>query len=155
MVGAAVSVVPAFIAPELAYPAPVADWCADLAEPTVLVADDDEMVLEVITHKLVAAGYRVITADNGTSALRQIVTEHPDMVILDVSMPGLDGLSLCYELHSSAETAQIPVLMISGHDRQVDIDLGMTVGADDYLVKPFHPAELVRRVRWLLLANED
>jgi two-component system phosphate regulon response regulator PhoB/two-component system alkaline phosphatase synthesis response regulator PhoP len=77
------------------------------------------------------------------------------MVILDVSMPGMDGLSVCYELHSSAATAQIPVLMLSGRNRKVDIDLGMTVGADDYLVKPFSPAELVRRVRWLLIANGD
>ena len=155
MVGAAVSIVPTFNPAELGYPAPVADWCAEVADPIVLVADDDEEVLDLITHMLVAAGYRVITAADGTEALRQIITEQPDMIILDVSMPGIDGLSLCYQLQSSAETAQIPVLMISGHDRQVDIDLGLTVGADDYLVKPFHPAELVRRVRWLLLANED
>ncbi|MGK5681739.1 response regulator transcription factor [Actinoplanes sp. URMC 104] len=153
MLGAAVSIVPTFIAPEPAYPAPVADWCADVAEPTILVVDDDEDVRDLVTTKLVAAGYRVITAGDGAAALRQVVTEQPDMVILDVSMPGLDGLSVCYELHSSADTAQIPVLMMSGHSRQVDIDLGMTVGADDYLVKPFNPAELVRRVRWLLLAN--
>ncbi|MBM2622655.1 response regulator [Actinoplanes sp. LDG1-06] len=152
---APVSIVPTFVAPELAYPAPVADWVTDLAEPTILVADDDEDVRELVTSKLVAAGYRVITADDGASALRQVVTEQPDMVILDVSMPGLDGLSVCYELHSSADTAQIPVLMMSGHSRQVDIDLGLTVGADDYLVKPFNPADLVQRVRWLLMANED
>ncbi len=155
MVGAAVSMVPTFVAPELGHPVPVADWCTDLADPTVLVADDDEAVRELVTHKLVAAGYRVVTADNGASALRMVVTEQPDMIILDVSMPGLDGLSVCYELHSSAETARIPVLIMSGHGRKVDIDLGMTVGADDYLVKPFNPAELVRRVRWLLLADED
>ncbi|MBL7261793.1 response regulator transcription factor [Paractinoplanes lichenicola] len=154
MVGAAVSIVPTFIEPAVGHPVPVADWVTDLAEPTILVADDDEDVRDLVTSKLVAAGYRVITADDGASALRQVVTELPDMVILDVSMPGLDGLSVCYELHSSADTAQIPVLMMSGHSRQVDIDLGLTVGADDYLVKPFNPAELVRRVRWLLLANE-
>ncbi|MDY7083847.1 MAG: response regulator [Actinomycetota bacterium] len=155
MVGAAVSNIPAVMAPAAGHPAPVADWVTGVTEPTVLVADDDVDVRDLITSKLVAAGYRVITADDGASALRQVVTEHPDMVILDVSMPGLDGLSVCYELHSSADTAQIPVLMLSGHSRQVDIDLGLTVGADDYLVKPFNPAELVRRVRWLLLANED
>ena len=154
MVGAAVSTVPTFLAAVPSHPAPVADWCADIAEPTILVADDDEAVRDLVTTKLVAAGYRVVTADDGASALRLVVTERPDMIILDVSMPGLDGLSVCYELHSSADTAQIPVLMMSGHGRQVDIDLGMTVGADDYLVKPFSPAELVRRVRWLLLADD-
>ncbi|GID31279.1 response regulator transcription factor [Paractinoplanes brasiliensis] len=155
MVGAAVSIIPTVMAPAAGHSAPVADWVTGITEPTVLVADDDVDVRDLITSKLVAAGYRVITAEDGASALRQVVTEQPDMVILDVSMPGLDGLSVCYELHSSADTAQIPVLMLSGHSRQVDIDLGLTVGADDYLVKPFNPAELVRRVRWLLLANED
>jgi DNA-binding response OmpR family regulator len=154
MVGAGVTVVPEFIAPQVSHPAPVADWVTELAEPTILVVDDDPDMVDMVTTKLVAAGYRVITADNGASALRMVVTEQPDMLVLDISMPGLDGLSVCYELHSSADTAQIPVLMMSGHSRQVDIDLGMTVGADDYLVKPFNPAELVRRVRWLLLANE-
>ena len=155
MVVAARATVPTFMAPTPVYPLPVADWTTDVAEPTILVADDDEEIRDVITLKLVAAGYRVITAADGRSALRAVETERPDMVILDVSMPGMDGLSVCYELHSSAMTAQIPVLMISGNDRPVDIDLGRTVGADDYLTKPFHPAELVRRVRWLLLANED
>ena len=151
---AALSTVPTFLAPECGFPAPVADWCADLAEPTVLVADDDPDVLDLVTQKLVAAGYRVIAADNGASALRLVATEQPDVVILDVSMPRLDGLSVCYELHSSADTARIPVLMMSGNSRQIDIDLGLTVGADDYLVKPFNPAELVRRVRWLLPAGD-
>jgi two-component system phosphate regulon response regulator PhoB/two-component system alkaline phosphatase synthesis response regulator PhoP len=82
-----------------------------------------------------------------------IQDEQPDMVIFDVVMLGLDGLSVCYELHSSADTAEIPILMLSGRNRQVDIDLGLTVGADDYMIKPFHPAELIRRVRRLL--NEE
>ena len=155
MVAATRATIPTFMAPAPAYPLPLADWTADVTDPTILVADDDEEIRDLLTLKLVTAGYRVITAADGRSALRAVETERPDMVILDVSMPGMDGLSVCYELHSSASTAQIPVLMISGHDRPVDIDLGRTVGADDYLVKPINPAELVRRVRWLLLANED
>ncbi|MFF5076744.1 response regulator transcription factor [Actinoplanes sp. NPDC000266] len=127
----------------------------DVTDPRILVADDDEDIREIVVAKLVAAGYNVITTDNGSSALHLVQAEQPDMVILDVSMPGMDGLSVCYELHSKAATAQIPVLMMSGRDRPLDIDLGLTVGADDYLVKPFSPAELVRRVRWLLIANAD
>ncbi|NMO56624.1 response regulator [Actinoplanes sp. TBRC 11911] len=131
-------------------PAPLDYWALGLAEPTILVADDDEQTRDVIAVKLQAAGFHAITTDNGRSALRMIQSEQPDMVILDVVMPGMDGLSVCYELQSSAQTARIPVLMLSGLDRQVDIDLGRTVGADDYMVKPFHPAELLRRVRKLL-----
>jgi DNA-binding response OmpR family regulator len=155
VVVAAPSLVPTFTMPSLSLVAPIADWAVDVTEPTILVADDDEAVRELVAFKLAAAGYITITAEDGTMALDMVHRQQPDMVILDVSMPGMDGLSVCYELHSSAATAQIPVLMLSGRNRKVDIDLGMTVGADDYLVKPFSPAELVRRVRWLLLANSD
>jgi two-component system phosphate regulon response regulator PhoB/two-component system alkaline phosphatase synthesis response regulator PhoP len=140
--------------PSLSLVSPVADWATDVAEPTILIADDDETVRDLVAVKLAAAGYQAITAEDGATALDLVHREQPDMVILDITMPGMDGLSVCYELHSSADTAQIPVLMLSGRDRQVDIDLGLTVGADDYLVKPFSPAELIRRVRWLLLAND-
>ncbi|WP_245664970.1 response regulator transcription factor [Actinoplanes subtropicus] len=147
-----VAVVSEFTMPSLS---PVADWATRLTEPTILIADDDETVRDLVAFKLAAAGYHAITAEDGSSALDLIHREQPDMVILDVVMPGLDGLSVCYELHSSAATAQIPVLMLSGRDRQVDIDLGLTVGADDYLIKPFSTAELIRRVRWLLLATGE
>ncbi|MFF5288008.1 response regulator transcription factor [Paractinoplanes globisporus] len=155
MVVAAASNVPTFTLPSLSLGAPVPDWATDLAEPTILVADDDETVRDLVAFKLGAAGYHAITAEDGSTALDMVHREQPDMVILDVMMPGLDGLSVCYELHSSSATSQIPVLMLSGRDRQVDIDLGLTVGADDYLIKPFSPAELIRRVRWLLLANGE
>jgi DNA-binding response OmpR family regulator len=150
---ATAATVPTFTGMPLAHPDPVFDWGTDVDDPRILVADDDEDVRDIVVHKLAAAGYNVITTDNGSSALHLVERELPDMVILDVSMPGMDGLSVCYELHSSATTAQIPIMMMSGRDRKIDIDLGMTVGADDYLVKPFCPAELVRRVRWLLIAN--
>ncbi len=154
MVAAAAPTAPMYLPPSLGRPVPVDDWTFEIAEPTILVADDDEEIRDLVAVKLGAAGYHPITADNGATALRLVQQEQPDMVILDVVMPDMDGLSVCYELHASAATAQIPVLMMSGRSRQVDIDLGLTVGADDYLVKPFHPADLIRRVRWLLLANE-
>jgi two-component system phosphate regulon response regulator PhoB/two-component system alkaline phosphatase synthesis response regulator PhoP len=150
---AAASTVPTFTMPSLSLVAPVAEWAIDVTDPTILVADDDEAVRDLVAFKLAAAGYNTITAEDGSTALDMVHRRQPDVVILDVSMPGMDGLSVCYELHSSAATAQIPVLMLSGRNRKVDIELGLTVGADDYLVKPFSPAELVRRVRWLLLAN--
>jgi DNA-binding response OmpR family regulator len=152
MVTAAAPTVPLYTVPASVRPVPVA--CC-VAEPTILVVEDDATVRDLIATKLATAGYHAITADDGGAALDLVRREQPDMVILDVVMPGMDGLSVCYELLSSAATAQIPVLMLSGRDRQVDIDLGLTVGADDYLIKPVDPAELLRRVRWLLLANGD
>jgi DNA-binding response OmpR family regulator len=120
--------------------------------PTILVADDDDDVRDVITYKLETAGFFTMTADNGQSALNLAAEHRPSLIILDVTMPQMDGLSVCYELHSSPETAEIPVLMISGNGRPTDVDLGFTVGADDYLAKPFSQAEMLRRVNWLLMS---
>ncbi len=119
---------------------------------TILVADDDDDVRDVITYKLETAGFTTITADNGQSALSLAAEHRPSLIILDVTMPQLDGLSVCYELHSRPQTAEIPVLMISGNGRPSDIDLGFTIGADDYLAKPFSQAEMLRRVNWLLMS---
>jgi CheY-like chemotaxis protein len=93
---------------------PVEEWAAALEPPTVLIAEDDAEVRQLVAFKLQQAGYRTLTADNGRAALHLAVNEHPGLVVLDVSMPGLDGLGFCYELHSSPQTAHIPVIIISG-----------------------------------------
>jgi DNA-binding response OmpR family regulator len=118
----------------------------------ILVADDDDDIRDAIAFKLEMSGFRTLTADNGHSALTMATAERPRLAILDVRMPRLDGLTVCYELHNDPETAQIPVLMLSANGRPSDVDLGFTVGADDYLPKPFSPTELLRRVNWLLLS---
>jgi DNA-binding response OmpR family regulator len=118
--------------------------------PTILIADDDDDVRDVIEFKLQVAGFRTLTADNGRSALNLAVDRLPRAIILDVTMPQLDGLSVCHALHARKETAEIPVLMISSNSRPVDVDLGIAMGADDFLPKPFSQAEMLRRVSWLL-----
>jgi len=123
------------------------------ATPTILIADDDDDVRDVIAFKLQVAGFRTLSADNGRSALAIAVEQRPRMIILDVTMPQLDGMSVCYELHARPETARIPVLMISGFGRPNDVDLGLAIGADDYLTKPFSQDEMLRRVNWLLLSD--
>ena len=123
------------------------------ATPTILIADDDDDIRDVIAFKLQVSGFRTLSADNGRTALNLAVEQRPRMIILDVTMPQMDGLSVCHELHARRETAQIPVLMISGNGRPSDVDLGFAIGADDYLPKPFSQQEMLRRVNWLLMSS--
>jgi len=123
------------------------------ATPTILIADDDDDIRDVIAFKLQVSGFRTLSADNGRTALNLAVERQPRMIILDVTMPQMDGLSVCYELHARRETAQIPVLMISGNGRPADMDHGFAIGADDYLPKPFSQQEMLRRVNWLLMSS--
>ena len=121
--------------------------------PTILIADDDDDIRDVTAFKLQVSGFHTLSADNGRTALNLAVERKPRMIILDVTMPQMDGLSVCYELHARRETAQIPVLMISGNGRPTDMDLGYAIGADDYLPKPFSQQEMLRRVNWLLMSS--
>jgi DNA-binding response OmpR family regulator len=118
--------------------------------PTVLIADDDDDVRDVIDFKLQVAGFRTLTADNGRSALSLALDQRPRLIILDVTMPQMDGLTVCHELHARPQTAEIPVLMISAGPNAAD--LGFAAGADDYLPKPFSQAEMLRRIGWLLMS---
>ncbi|MFC7533796.1 response regulator transcription factor [Actinoplanes sp. GCM10030250] len=131
---------------------PVEAWAAALLPPTVLIAEDDAELRDLMVAELQEAGYRTLVTDNGRAAMALAVNEHPQLVVLDVSMPGLDGLGFCYELHSSPQTAHIPVIIVSGRGSPSDMDLGRMVGAEDYLVKPFAPADLVARVQRLVPA---
>ena len=121
--------------------------------PSILIADDDGDVRDVIEFRLQVAGYRTMTADNGRSALSLAIERRPRVIILDVKMPQLDGLTVCNRLHESPLTAEIPVLMISGNREPADLARGFAAGADDYLPKPFSSLEMMRRVSGLLLSR--
>ena len=123
------------------------------AGPTVLVGEDDHDIRDLIAVKLEAAGYRTLAVDNGNAALSVTHSERPDLVVLDIDMPGLDGLTVCQQIKGLSRTARTPVLILSGRTRDIDISQGRAMGADDYLVKPFHPEELIRRVAQLLGAD--
>jgi DNA-binding response OmpR family regulator len=120
---------------------------------TILVADDDDDIRDLIAFKLQMAGYRVLAADNGCSALSIVKSELPDAIVLDIGMPGLDGFDVCYQLQGLRATVGIPVIIVSARTSRLDVDLGLAIGADDYVTKPFSPADLVRRVRWALMAS--
>lgn len=115
---------------------------------TILVADDDQKLLKMVRRTLVYEGFTVITASTGREALAKIETQLPDLVVLDWMMPELDGLDVLKRLR--VERADIPVLMLTARDAIEDRVAGLDEGADDYLVKPFAPSELLARLRALL-----
>lgn len=114
---------------------------------TVLVVDDEPMVREVVSAYLSRDGFAVTMADDGSSALDRIVEDEPDLVILDIMLPGADGLSI---LSSMREQSETPVILLSARGDETDRVLGLELGADDYVVKPFSPRELATRARAVL-----
>ena len=113
----------------------------------VLVADDDPSLRALIEMLLTLEGYTVVIAFNGEDALEAVHDERPSLIILDVTMPGLSGIEVCQRLRARAGTRTVPILMLTAMDSSADMLLGFTSGADDYIIKPFEPIELVARVR--------
>jgi len=118
--------------------------------PTILVADDEEDLRELVAYRLTRSGYRVIGAGDGQEALELAVERTPDLMVLDVMMPKLDGYELTRRVRAEAALRSIPVILLTARSQESDIDRGFEVGADDYLKKPFNPDELVARVRAVL-----
>ena len=116
----------------------------------ILVADDEPNQLELLTFNLVQADYEVIRAEDGRQALDMIEEHRPDLVIIDWMMPHMSGIDVCRTLRSRAETRQLPIIMLSARGEEGDRTLGLDIGADDYISKPFSPRELISRVRALL-----
>jgi two-component system alkaline phosphatase synthesis response regulator PhoP len=116
----------------------------------ILVVEDDPATSRLVDYSLRHEGYDVITAFNGLEGLRKAQKEGPDLVILDVMLPGLDGFEICHRLRAEPATAQLPILMFSAKAQEADKDTGLKVGADDYLAKPAAPAEIVKKVGALL-----
>ncbi|MFI5838093.1 response regulator transcription factor [Catenuloplanes sp. NPDC051500] len=117
----------------------------------VLVAEDDPDILQLLIYKLKGSGFEAMAASDGRTALAAIRQFRPHAVLIDVRMPGLDGIELCRELRASPGTAKLPIVMISAQGRPQDRELAFAAGADDYVIKPFSPRELVARVQQLLV----
>jgi two-component system response regulator MprA len=122
-----------------------------MSDPAVLLVDDDARILRMLERTLAAEGYDVSTAADGGSALVQIERSLPDVIVLDVAMPGLDGLAVTRRVR--AKRLPVPILLLTARDAVNDRVAGLDAGADDYLVKPFAVAELTARVRALLRRN--
>jgi two-component system, OmpR family, response regulator ResD len=127
------------------------------AEPTrgsILIVDDEPTIAEVVARYLTRAGYDARTAADGPSAVAAAATARPDLVVLDIMLPGLDGLEVMRRLHEDAEQ-RVPVILLTAKGEEADRLVGLRQGADDYVVKPFSPRELVARVEAVLRRSEQ
>jgi DNA-binding response OmpR family regulator len=118
--------------------------------PTILVADDEDDLRELVTYRLTRSGYEVIGAVDGEEALRLASERAPDLMVLDVMMPKLDGYEVTRRIRAEESLRSIPVILLTARSQETDVQRGFEVGADDYLKKPFNPDELVARVRAVL-----
>ncbi|NLY74354.1 MAG: response regulator transcription factor [Firmicutes bacterium] len=117
---------------------------------TIAIVEDEANIVELIKYNLDREGYRTISASNGRKGLELVRKELPDLVILDLMLPELDGLSVCKQLRSEPQTKSIPIIILTAKSEEADRVLGLEMGADDYVTKPFSPRELVARVRAVL-----
>lgn len=116
----------------------------------ILVIEDDPIATRLIEYILKQRGYQVLTAPNGLEGLQMAQNEEPDLIVLNVMLPGIDGFEVCHRLRAESQTAQPIILMLSGRAQQTDIANGLNMGADDYLTKPAAPSEIVSKVESLL-----
>jgi len=121
-----------------------------MSKKTVLVVDDERDIVELIDYNLTRAGYVVLREYDGEAALSSVRRRRPDLVILDLMLPGIDGFDVCKQLKASEATAGIPIIMLTARTEEADVVLGLELGADDYVTKPFSPRVLVSRVRAIL-----
>ena len=121
-----------------------------MANEKILVVDDEEDVLELVRYNLDRNGYHVETASSGEEALEKARRKLPDLVILDLMLPGMDGLEVCRKLKSNVKTESLPIIMLTAKTEETDIVTGLELGADDYVTKPFSPKVLIARVRRIL-----
>lgn len=115
----------------------------------VLIVEDEREILQLVKMYLDKEGFRTLTAANGADALRQVRAEHPDLVILDLMLPEIDGLEVCKKLRLTPQTSMLPIIMLTAKSEESDTVVGLELGADDYVTKPFSPKSLVARVKAL------
>ena len=121
-----------------------------MAKGKILVVDDEIYIVHILDFSLGMEGYEVMTALDGEAALAKVAQDKPDLIVLDIMMPKLDGYETCKALKSNPGTKDIPVILLSAKGRNVDQKVGFEVGADDYITKPFSPRKLVERINAIL-----
>ncbi len=116
----------------------------------IVVIEDEADILEVLQYNLKREGYTVVASRDGEQGLDSVRRENPDLVLLDLMLPGLDGLEVCKRLQADPVTANVPVIMVTAKGEESDVVSGLQIGADDYVTKPFSPKELLARVKAVL-----
>jgi DNA-binding response OmpR family regulator len=126
------------------------DSRADREQPLVLAADDEQDILELIAFRLEHSGYTVLQEHDGAEALEVARSSQPDLAVLDVMMPKMDGFELTRRLREEEATSKMPIILLTARTQEADIQRGFDAGADDYIRKPFSPQELRARVQAIL-----
>lgn len=121
-----------------------------MAAEKILVVDDEDHIVELISYNLINSGYNVITANNGLDAVRLAKEENPNLILLDLMIPGLDGFDVCKAIRSDGNTKDISIIMLTAKGEELDKILGLELGADDYITKPFSIRELLARIKAIL-----
>ncbi|MDD4907615.1 MAG: response regulator transcription factor [Candidatus Omnitrophica bacterium] len=121
----------------------------------ILIVDDEKDIVKMLDYNLKKEGFRTVIAHDGEDALRSANKEHPDLVLLDLMLPGRDGLDVCKSLKNDPKTARIPIIMLTAKTQEADKIVGLELGADDYVTKPFSPRELVARIKAVLRRGND
>ena len=126
-----------------------------VARENVLVVDDERDILELVKYNLDKEGYRVTVVASGEDALAATRAKMPDLIVLDLMLPGVDGLEVCRRLKSDAKTRAIPIVMLTAKGSEADVVAGLELGASDYVTKPFSPRVLTARIRAVLRRGDD
>lgn len=116
----------------------------------ILIVEDEKDIVKMFEYNLKKDGFRTISAQDGEDALEYAIREHPDLIILDLMLPGMDGLEVCKELKKETKTSLIPIIMLTAKAQESDKVVGLELGADDYVTKPFSPRELIARIKAVL-----
>jgi two-component system phosphate regulon response regulator PhoB len=120
-----------------------------MGKPRILIIEDERGLTDVLTYNLNREGYETLVSHDGQEGLRKAQMQLPDLILLDIMLPGIDGLEICRQLRAGKQTSQIPILMLTAKSEETDQIVGFTVGADDYVTKPFSIKVLLQRIRAL------
>ena len=121
-----------------------------MAKEKILIVDDEEDILELLRYNLAREGYQIEAAESGEKTLKKVRTDPPELIVLDLMLPGIDGLEVAKTLKNDPKTQDIPIIMLTAKGEEADVVAGLELGADDYITKPFSPRVLLARVRAVL-----